>query len=376
MDQNDLDPTRSDDRDHALEDEFWGHEPTRRFERPAREPRPTRLARAARSARDPRPAETVVPANDPAADPFRDRVTDRLNDTVPPDLVTPCPRPPVDPLLRRAGLLALAIGLLVPVALSIRGGAASGVATGSATVAYGSAPGVTDTAAPASADTIDYPMVGPLESTDLPTITPPGDANDTPDEAQSTPPARTERAQATVSCASRYDVRSGDSWSLIASRASVTLDRLLAANSATVSTVLLVGAQICLPPEAKVSALTAAGSAGTTGSKTSVSAPATTWAPPPTNTYSREQVIRIIREEWPDALEDTAIMIADRESHLNPSAQNWCCVGLFQIYWDVHDGWLAALGITNRSQMFDPRTSARAGYALYLRSNSFRPWGL
>ena len=349
MDQNDDDPTRI--TDHDLEDEFWGHEPSARSERASRAPRP---ARSLRRARTTAPVAVEAPSDAP---------------------IVPGPRPPIDPLLRKAGLLALAIGLLVPVALSVRGGGAS-VPSGGATVAYGSAPGATDTAAPASADTIDYPMVGPLESTDLPTITPPGDTNDTSDEGQSTPPARTERTQATVSCASRYDVRSGDSWSLIASRASVTLDRLLAANSATVSTVLLVGARICLPPEAKVSALTAAGSAGTTATKTSVSAPPTTLAPPPANTYSREQVIRIIREEWPDALEDTAIMIADRESHLNPSAQNWCCVGLFQIYWDVHDGWLAALGITNRSQMFDPRTSARAGYALYLRSNSFRPWGL
>lgn len=351
MDQNDDDPTRITDHDHALEDEFWGHEPSARSERAARAPRP---ARSLRRSRTTAPVAVEAPTDAP---------------------IVPGPRPPIDPLLRKAGLLALAIGLLVPVALSVRGGGAS-VPSGGATVAYGSAPVAADATVAATGDTIDYPMVGPLESTELPTITPQGDSSASTDADQPAPPARAESTSTRVSCASRYDVRSGDSWSLIASRASVTLDRLLAANSATASTVILVGEQICLPPEAKVSALTSAGSAGTTATKTSVSAPPTTLAPAPANTYSREQVIRIIREEWPDHLEDTAIMIADRESHLNPSAQNWCCVGLFQIYWTVHDVWLAALGITNRSQMFDPRTSARAGYALYLRSNSFRPWGL
>jgi LysM repeat protein len=339
MTQSEFDATLADERGSGLEDEFWGHEPTRRSERPAREPRrPRRVAASA----------PVVPG----------------------------PRPPIDPLLRRAGLLALGIGLLVPAALVIRDSSSAGSRSGAATVAYGGAPTTAAPVAGSTGDTIDYPMVGPLSDSDLPTITPPGDSSSSTDSTQSAPPARTESSSASVSCAARYEVRSGDSWSLIASRASVTVDRLLAANSATTATVILVGQEICLPPEAKVSGLTSAGSAGSTATKTSVSAPPTTLAPAPSNNYSSDQVIRIIREEWPDHLEDTAIMIADRESNLNPSAQNWCCVGLFQIYWDVHKGWLAALGVTNRTQMFDPRTSARAGYALYLRSNSFRPWGL
>jgi len=272
--------------------------------------------------------------------------------------------------------MALAIGLLVPAAMALRSDDRATLSSGGPTVAYGAAPTAGATAvAAATDDTIDYPMVGPLSDSDLPLITPPGRSSTSEATTATATPTRTE-STTRVACGSRYDVRSGDSWSLIASRASVTLDRLLSANSATTSTVILVGQQICLPPEAKAASLTSSAAAGSTSTKTSVSAPATTLPPAPANHYSRDQVIRIIREEWPDDLEDTAIMIADRESHLNPSAQNWCCVGLFQMYWNVHKGWLAALGVTDRSQMFDPRTAARAGYALYRRSNSFGAWGL
>lgn len=374
--------------DSDLEDEFWGHEPTRRSTRPA--PTERALGGAVRRAATALRASTDSPSGPRRAGSRRSDSTQadstqlgstRLDSTQAGSTQAGSRRPGpriartgVDPLLRRAGLLALVVGLLVPAALTLRADDRPTISAGAPTVAYGEAPATGDVAATTD-DTIDYPMVGPLAEAELPTITPPGRTESTGDATTSAPPSRTQSTPR-VGCGSHYDVRSGDSWSLIASRASVTLDRLLAANSASTSTVILVGQQICLPPEAKVSSLTSAAAAGTTGSKTSVSAPATTWAPPPTNSYSRDQVIRIIREEWPDELEDTAIMIADRESHLNPSAQNWCCVGLFQMYWNVHKGWLAALGVTDRSQMFDPRTAARAGYALYRRSNSFGAWGL
>ena len=57
-----------------------------------------------------------------------------------------------------------------------------------------------------------------------------------------------------------------------------------------------------------------------------------------------------------------------------PSAKNFCCYGLFQIYYNVHKGWLAQMGITSGSQLWDPRTNATAALALYHRSNSFAPW--
>jgi hypothetical protein len=173
-------------------------------------------------------------------------------------------------------------------------------------------------------------------------------------------------------------VRSGDAWIVIADRAHTTLKRLLAANGATSSSALYPGRAICLPAGAYL------GSAATStvvAAKTSVSsaAPSTTVAKKPAyvpaRTYTKAQVVKIIREVWPDSLEDEAIRIATRESNLVPTAHNFCCSGLFQIYYQVHARWLAAAGITNSSQLLDPRTGAYAGLLLYYRSGGFGPWG-
>jgi hypothetical protein len=52
-----------------------------------------------------------------------------------------------------------------------------------------------------------------------------------------------------------------------------------------------------------------------------------------------------------------------------------CCIGLFQIYWSVHQSWLAVSGVTTVEQLLDPRTNAEAALALYRRNgNSWRPW--
>ena len=96
----------------------------------------------------------------------------------------------------------------------------------------------------------------------------------------------------------------------------------------------------------------------------------------PKNTYSRAEVEAIIREVWPDDLEDEAVRIATRESNLIPTVRNYCCYGLFQIYYSVHRTWLAQMGVTSASQLYDPRVSATAAYALYQRSGSWAPWAL
>ena len=83
----------------------------------------------------------------------------------------------------------------------------------------------------------------------------------------------------------------------------------------------------------------------------------------------------IIREVWPDDLEERALEIVHRESRFNANAQNWCCVGLFQIHWNAHKRWLSSIGITERRQLFDARTNATAAYALYQR-NGWSPWDL
>ncbi len=82
----------------------------------------------------------------------------------------------------------------------------------------------------------------------------------------------------------------------------------------------------------------------------------------------------IIRSVWPDSLEDRAVLIARRESNLQPDVRNYCCFGLFQIYFDVHKSWLADLGVTSAEQLYDPLVNARAAYTLYQRSGGWGPW--
>ena len=87
-------------------------------------------------------------------------------------------------------------------------------------------------------------------------------------------------------------------------------------------------------------------------------------------------VERIIRDVWPNALEETALAIAWRESRYESGAQGQCCSGLFQIYYDVHKSWLADLGINSRNDLYDPRTNAEAAFALYQRAGGWAPWAL
>lgn len=114
------------------------------------------------------------------------------------------------------------------------------------------------------------------------------------------------------------------------------------------------------------------------------SVPATVEDPPqasPSSAPSRAPAISggdveaVIRDVWPDDLEDRAVAIAWRESRHQPGVRNACCYGLFQIYFTVHRGWLADLGITSASQLFDARTNATAALALYER-NGWAPWRL
>jgi len=84
----------------------------------------------------------------------------------------------------------------------------------------------------------------------------------------------------------------------------------------------------------------------------------------------------IIRDVWPDDLEDHAIQIATRESRLQPDVRNACCFGLFQINWSAHHSWLAGeMGVSSASQLLDPAVNARAALALYQR-DGWRPWDL
>ena len=113
-----------------------------------------------------------------------------------------------------------------------------------------------------------------------------------------------------------------------------------------------------------------------TGGSLGIWGGSTTSTTEPTTTPSSETIKQIIRDAWPDELEDRAIEIAYRESRFVPTASNFCCHGLFQMYWDVHKVWLDDIGITSVDQLYDPTTNARAAYALYQRAGGWDPWNI
>ena len=197
-----------------------------------------------------------------------------------------------------------------------------------------------------------------------------------------------------MSCSNEYTLVRGDSWIRLSERTGVDVDRLLDINGADLNTMLYAGEDVCLPAGVRVVVPTTAPpatSAPTTAAPATTAlpttAPATTAAPTTTTPVqlptapSRAEAEAIIREVWPAELADEAVRIAIRESRLWAHAENWCCVGLFQIYWEVHDVWLGSVGVTERVQLFDARTNVVAAYALYQRAEAaygdgWSPWAL
>ena len=155
-----------------------------------------------------------------------------------------------------------------------------------------------------------------------------------------------------VACQTSYTAQRGDSWWLIAEKHGLTLKRVLKLNRAKTSSKILVGDAVCVAVE--------------------VAKPKVKMV-----RYRPKEVIQIIREEWPDYLEERAIQIARRESKFNPHAigiPNDCCYGLFQIYYRWHKSWLPSVGVENASQLLDPRLNARAAFRMYQRNNGWGPW--
>ena len=164
-------------------------------------------------------------------------------------------------------------------------------------------------------------------------------------------------AKVATGCAKTYSVVRNDSWNRIASKVHVTMSLLLKVNKAGTKSLLLIGDVICLPK-----------SATTKDPSTTLKLKA------PAKRYTVKQSTAIIREIWPDKLENRAIAIAKRESKLNAASYNGCCVGLFQIHWLAHRSWLKNIGVTSAHQLLDARVNATAGYAIYRRSNGWGAW--
>ena len=104
--------------------------------------------------------------------------------------------------------------------------------------------------------------------------------------------------------------------------------------------------------------------------------PAPAQVAPPAQKFTRAEVIQIIRDAWPDELEERALAIAQRESKLQPQVVNrfGCCYGLFQIYYRWHKDWLPNVGVNSAQDLLDPRLNAIAAYRMYQRNNGWGPW--
>jgi LysM repeat protein len=332
------------------------------------------------------------------------------------DRTQPIDRPSrhINPLTARVGLLIGAMLLLVPISIGLRDdtppvvrAADSHVVDPISVAKAPPAPAPTeatlapDTAAPTTivATTVVPVTPAPTEApvataapteppTEPPTtVTKPKKKAAPKTTAVPAPPAPaavTQTASKTV-CASNYTVVKGDAWSTIATRAKVAMKDLLAANGATIKTVLLPGKNICLPtgalapgppstnPPPATTQPKPAATAPLPTTPPATSVPPTTQPPAPANAYTKAQAAQIIRDVWPDDLEDEAIRIATRESNLIPTVRNYCCYGLFQIYYIAHQPWLEGIGVTNAAQLYDPRVNATAALALYNRSG-WAPW--
>lgn len=341
----------------------------------------------------------------------------------------------VDPLLVRIGGVVLALVLLVPLAMSLRptdatistdsssipGVSQSAATDGASAAGSGELPATGGVDDASSAQAVVAPTAGSVGTSTAAAVTTALAAAPTTDalaaattvtDAPSSAPATTTgdvaavefshrqdltvdepatviaQAERTVpDCSLTYTASPGDSWYRIAGAADVAPSALLDQNNATVDTVILSGDEICLPPGATVpgpltttpATTPVASSPATTSPSTPSPSTSPTTAPPVTSISapaSPAEVQQLIREIWPDDLEEHALDIARRESSFDPMADNgWCCVGVFQIYWKVHQSWLDDYGIVTRDDLFDARKNITAAYAIYQRAGGFGPWG-
>ena len=319
----------------------------------------------------------------------------------------------VDPLLARVGAMVLVALMLVPVALAVGSGNETPTALGeslpppaalseftestnapSAATVAADAP-VAD-AAPAASNSIasknatnqnaavEAPTAEPVifESAQAITNTVATtmlarnvEAND----GALTEAAVVEEQAQRIPCGDSYTIVRNDSWYRIAGAADVSMNDLLDVNMATTQTVLLVGADICLPQGASIAAPTTTAAPATTAAPTTTAAPSTTAAPTTTTAVipnvTTAEVQQLIRDIFPDDQEAKALDVAFRESRYIATADNGtCCVGVFQLHWTAHRSWLDDFGIYTRNDLKHAEKNIRAAYALY-QSSGWGPWG-
>ena len=266
------------------------------------------------------------------------------------------------PLASRLLIMIVGFALLVPVAIVVRTSQGN-------VVRAGGLPGASLGADPlivASSTTTTFPL--PLEavlgSTTAPAIAP-ADAATTAPTASATAAASTGRPPSAESARDAPATTAKKQTTTTAAPPTTTANKKATTAAPTTTSTK--------PPTTKAASSTTEAAPKTTPAPTS---PPTTHAAvvaPPENTYSKEEVEAIIRSVFPPEEADEAVRIATRESKLVPTVRNWCCFGLFQIYFEVNQRTLAALGITEAAQLFDPWLNTQAAYALFQRSG-WAPW--
>ena len=185
----------------------------------------------------------------------------------------------------------------------------------------------------------------------------PGGASAAPRPLATLHDASALQAVTAKSCSKTYTAVANDSWWKVSDKVKVSLKELLAANNARTSTMILIGDVLCLPKSAVT--------------KEQVRGLA---LKPPSKRHTKAASEKVIREIFPDHLEDRAVSIARRESKLNAASWNWCCIGLFQINWWSHRSWLKAEGITQPEQLLNARTNAEVAWMVYKRASGWGPW--
>jgi hypothetical protein len=309
----------------------------------------------------------------------------------------------IDPRLVRIGAVVVAVVLAVPIALAMRSEPKEGLRAdaGPATTIAAAALTVPPTVAAAPTTPATVPPAPPAAA-------PAVKAARSGSSASAGGAAAVERAN--PACGGIYTVIPNDYWNRFPKSSGASVAKWLAANDATADTPLYVGDKLCIPAGAKAPTPPPMTDAPTTAAPATTQAPATTpAAPPPPPVRAAPTTVApvvtqapappaprvlaspaaaaaavpaasdpavveaLIREIWPDDLEERALTIARRESHLTPSVHNWCCYGVFAIYFDMGKNFLPQMGITRPEQLLDPRTNILAAYKLYTLAG-WSPW--
>jgi len=324
----------------------------------------------------------------------------------------------VDPRLLRVGAIVGAAVLVIPIGLALRDDADSATLAGATATTV--APG---TLAPPTSTTIVLP------ATVAPTPVAPPPVTDGDDDDDAVAVAGFAKAEPDEpECAGTYTVIPNDSWNRFPRTSGASVEEWLAANDATLDTPLYVGDELCIPEGATAPAPPQTTAPPTTAAPETTAAPTVTAAPttqPPATTAAPvataqasapppppppatttppapvpagapsteslcgamptsngnppgtpgpAEVEAMIREIWPDDIEARALCIAKNEAKLRSDLSNYCCYGVFALYFKyVPEDLKQQYGVDEPTDLYDARTNIAIAYQIYLRSG-WSPW--